>query len=45
MIVTQLTVGHTAPDFSLPDKDGSLVRLSEVYSQNNVLLVFNIGFA
>lgn len=40
-----LAVGDLAPDFSLPDKDGNLIRLSEVNSKKNVLLVFNIGFA
>jgi peroxiredoxin len=41
----RLVVGDLAPDFLLPDKDGNLIRLSEVYSKKNVLLVFNIGFA
>lgn len=41
----RLSVGDPAPDFALPGADGSLVRLSDVYRQKNVVLVFNIGFA
>jgi peroxiredoxin len=41
----QLKVGDLAPDFTLPDRNGTLVKLSELYSRQNVLLVFNIGFA
>jgi len=43
--LTQLSVGDQAPDFELPDYQGNLHRLSEVYKNNAVLLVFNIGFA
>jgi len=40
-----LSVGDTAPDFSLPDHLGEMVRLSDLLQKQNVLLVFNIGFA
>jgi peroxiredoxin Q/BCP len=40
----RLSVGDPAPDFSLPDHEGRQVRLSEINRQQNVLLVFNIGF-
>lgn len=39
-----LAVGDTAPDFMLPDHEGTLFTLSELYSEQNVLLVFNLGF-
>ena len=41
----KLLVGDRAPDFALPGADGELVTLSEVYGKQNVVLVFNIGFA
>jgi len=41
----RLSIGDKAPDFSLPDHQGQLHRLSELYRTRNVLLVFNIGFA
>jgi len=41
----RLLVGDIAPDFSLPDHKGELHTLSDIYANNNVLLVFNIGFA
>jgi len=41
----KLTVGDFAPDFSLPDHEGTLHPLSKHYRQHNLLLVFNIGFA
>lgn len=41
----RLTVGDTAPDFSLTDYQGNTYQLSELYQHQNVLLVFNIGFA
>jgi peroxiredoxin len=40
----KLQVGDQAPDFALPDHTGTLVRLSEVLAERNVLLVFNLGF-
>jgi peroxiredoxin len=43
--LTQLSVGDQAPDFKLPDYQGNLHQLSDVYKNHFVLLVFNIGFA
>jgi hypothetical protein len=43
-VMTRLCVDDTAPDFALPRYDGNLVKLSEVLSLANVLLVFNLGF-
>lgn len=40
----RLSVGDAAPDFALPDHEGKFHRLSELYSGQHVLLVFNIGF-
>lgn len=40
-----LSVGDIAPDFTLADHKGELVRLSDLLQRQNVLLVFNIGFA
>ena len=37
---TPLTVGAVAPDFSLTDQIGSVVRLSEAWAERPVLLVF-----
>lgn len=41
----KLMVGDLAPDFTLPGADGTTIKLSDVYSKQNVILVFNIGFA
>ena len=41
----QLSVGDKALDFALPDYQGKLHQLSDIYQENFVLLVFNIGFA
>jgi peroxiredoxin len=35
---------NSAPDFSLNDSEGHIVRLSEFQGNKNVLLVFNRGF-
>lgn len=40
-----LSVGDEAPDFSLPDLEGNLIKLSDTYRSKNVVLVFNLGFA
>lgn len=40
----RLSVGDLAPDFTLPDHEGVPYRLSELYTAQNVLLVFNLGF-
>jgi peroxiredoxin len=39
-----LSVGDIAPDFSLSDHTGKVFRLSEMRQEQNVLLVFNLGF-
>jgi len=40
-----LSAGDSAPDFSLPDLEGNLIKLSNLYRSKNVVLVFNLGFA
>jgi peroxiredoxin len=42
--MARLSVGDLAPDFALPNHEGVLFRLSEVYRAQHVLLVFNLGF-
>ncbi len=37
-----LQVGDQAPDFSLPDQDGKLVKLSDSRGKKNVVLVFYV---
>jgi peroxiredoxin Q/BCP len=39
-MMNRLTVGQTAPDFSLPDQSGQIVHLSELLKQSSVLLYF-----
>ena len=39
----KIAINSPAPDFSLPDYTGNLVRLSG-FRGRNVLLVFNRGF-
>ncbi|NMB68952.1 MAG: hypothetical protein GYA20_09340 [Chloroflexi bacterium] len=41
----RLSVGSTAPDFTLPDQDGTPFNLAQITQTRNALLVFNIGFA
>ena len=43
--MAHLKIGDRAPDFTLPDHRGSLHTLSENLTRQNVLLVFNLGFA
>jgi len=40
----RLCVGDQAPDFTLPNHEGSAFKLSEILSSQNVMLVFNLGF-
>ena len=41
----RLSPGDAAPDFTLPDHNGTPVTLSAITQARNALLVFNIGFA
>jgi hypothetical protein len=40
----QLTVGDTAPDFTLPAATGGMVSLASVVEQQDVLLYFNMAY-
>jgi len=40
----QVSLNIPAPDFTLPDFRGELVRLSACRGQSHVVLVFNRGF-
>ena len=37
-----LKVGHKAPDFALPDQNGSKLRLSAFLGKKNVVLAFYV---
>lgn len=37
---TQLKIGDTAPDFSLPDTDGKPIKLSDFQGKKAVVLAF-----
>lgn len=39
---TNLKVGDEAPDFELPDQNGTQVRLSDFRGQKNVVLAFYV---
>jgi peroxiredoxin len=41
----RVALNQPAPDFSLPDFSGRVVRLSNLRHRKNVLLVFHRGFA
>ena len=41
----KLAVGDPAPNFALPNHQGTTISLSDVVQRQNVLLVFNLGFA
>jgi len=43
--MSRLSLNQIAPDFSLPDYAGNMVRLSDFHGRKNVLLVFNRTFA
>ena len=43
--MARVSLNKEAPDFSLPDFSGRVVRLSDLRGRKNVLLVFNRGFA
>ena len=38
-------IGKTAPDFSMKDSEGRMVRLSDYRGRKNIVLVFNRGFS
>jgi peroxiredoxin len=40
----RVELNKLAPEFSLEDIEGNLVRLSDFRQKSNVLLVFNRGF-
>jgi peroxiredoxin len=42
--MSRLSVGDLAPDFALPNHEGTLVSLREVLTRHNALLLFNLGF-
>ena len=37
-----LSVGDRAPEFSLPDQEGRVVKLSDFKGKNNVVLAFYV---
>lgn len=41
----KIDMGITAPDFELTDTNNARVRLSDYRGKQNVVLVFNRGFA
>lgn len=43
--LNELSQAQTAPDFSLNDTEGKIVRLSDYRGKQPVVLVFNRGFA
>jgi peroxiredoxin len=42
--MSKVTIDKPAPDFSLSDFEGRLVRLADFRGQKHVVLVFNRGF-
>ena len=44
-IMPRVSLDQPAPDFTLADYCGNIVRLSDFRGNKNVLLVFNRGFA
>ena len=43
--MSEVRIDTQAPDFTLADYQGNLVSLSDFKDKQNVLLVFNRGFA
>ena len=41
----KVSINTPAPDFSLENFQGEIVRLSDFRGKSNILLVFNRGFA
>jgi len=44
-MANKIQINSQAPDFSLPDFNGQVVRLADFRGNKNVVLVFNRGFA
>ncbi len=44
-MANKVAINAPAPDFTLPDWQGTPVRLSEFRDRQHVVLVFNRGFA
>lgn len=42
--MSRVSVGDFAPDFALPNHEGTLISLSDMLKKHNVLLLFNLGF-
>ena len=42
--MARISLNQVAPDFSLPDYRGEVVRLSDFRGKQNVLLIFNRTF-
>jgi peroxiredoxin len=42
--MARVELNTPAPDFSLEDIQGNMVRLSDFREKSNILLVFNRGF-
>jgi peroxiredoxin len=42
--MSRIAINKEAPDFSLRDFNGEIVRLSDFKSYRNVILIFNRGF-
>ena len=41
---TMIQINKPAPDFFLPDFEGTPFHLSDSFGEKNILLVFNRGF-
>ncbi len=42
--MSNVSLNHPAPDFTLNDFNGKEVKLSQYAGQKNIVLVFNRGF-
>ena len=40
-----VAIEHVAPDFSMPDTEGNVIRLSDFRGKKHVVLVFNRGLS
>lgn len=41
---TTIKIGDKAPDFSLTDQNGKIVKLSKIVKKSNVVLIFYRGY-